>query len=346
MRQPAGRACAWLAFLIAGAIALNFSQPIFAQAMGAPPTFDSGTTSGFMDALSAPAAQGIDFSNFNIETFDPNATAPSLAENSLITNPAGQAQRQGVFQAFKQKTTWLPTDDLGFFDLEFEPIFAFPSPMPGSYFVITPGFGWHFVNGPAVPDMPAKLFDLYLDWRWPIVFSPGFTLDTGITPGLYSDFENSDDDAFRLGARVAGVWQYSPTLQIVAGIAYLDRVDVDWLPIGGIIYTPNPDVLVELMSPKAKIARRIYTANGCEQWVYLGGEFGGGSWSIQRASGRQDIASYYDLRLYTGFEGKLPTGTSWYVETGFVFNRNLEYRSSTPDFSPDSTAMFRLGFVL
>ncbi len=317
----------------------------FAQSVGAPPTFDAGTTSSFADAITAPATSGIDFSSFNMGTLDPNATAPSLAENPLILNPTGQASRQGAFQAFKQKTTLIPTDDLGFFDMEFEPVFALPSPMPGSYFVITPGFGWHLLDGPRRPDMPSQLIDLYLDLRWPIVFSPSLTLDTGITPGLYSDFEASDSDAFRLGARVAGVWQYSPVLQIVAGIAYLDRVDVDWLPIGGIIYTPSPDVLVELLSPKAKIARRIYVMNGCEQWVYLGGEFGGGSWSIQRASGRQDVVSYYDLRIFSGFEGKLPGGTSWYVEAGFVFNRNLEYMSRTPDYSPDSAAMFRLGFV-
>ncbi len=321
-------------------------QQLFAQGMGAPPVFESGAATGFAQSLTAPGTQGIDFSSFNMGTLDPNVAAPSLAQNPLIMNPTGQAQRQSAFQAFKQKNTLIPTDDLGFLDLEFEPVFAFPSPMPGSYFVLTPGFGWHFLNGPDQPDMPAELYDLYLDIRWPIVFSPFFTLDTGITPGLYTDFESSDGDAFRLGARVAGAWQYSPVLKIVAGIAYLDRVDVDWLPIGGIIYTPNPEWLIELMSPKAKIARRIYVMNGCEQWVYLGGEFGGGSWSIQRASGQQDLVSYYDLRFFSGFEGKMPSGTTWYVEAGLVFDRNLEYASNTPNYSPDTAAMFRLGFVL
>lgn len=320
------------------------ASPAYAQSMGAPPTIATGAT-GFRQSLTAPGAGQIDFSSFNMGNYDPNVSAPSLAENPLITNPTGQGRRQSAFQAFKQKTTLLPTDDLGWLDFEFEPVFALPSPMPNSFFILTPGFGLHFVNGPARPDLPARLYDLYLDMRWPIVFSPSFTLDTGITPGLYSDFESSDSDAFRLGARVAGVWQYSPALQIVAGIAFLDRVDVDWLPIGGIIYKPSPDVVFELMSPKAKIAHRIYGFGSAEQWVYVGGEFGGGSWSIERASGMRDIASYYDLRLFSGFEGKFGSGSSWYAEGGFAFNRNLTYASITPDYEPGSAAMFRLGFV-
>ena len=53
--------------------------------------------------------------------------------------------------------------------------------------------------------------------------------------GLFSDFR-STDDAFRLVGRVIAYYKYSDTVRLSVGGTYLDREDITWLPIGGVIW--------------------------------------------------------------------------------------------------------------
>ena len=83
---------------------------------------------------------------------------------------------------------------------------------------------------------------------------------------------------------------------------------------------------------------------GHENWIYAGGEFGGGVWSITRpSSGDLDLISYSDWRLYAGYERKVIGGLTRRVEFGYVFNREVDYDSPTPDVSLDDTLFVRGG---
>ena len=76
----------------------------------------------------------------------------------------------------------------------------------------------------------------------------------------------------------------------------------------------------------------------------MGGEFGGGIWSITRPSDQEiDTISYNDIRVVVGFERKILNGLATRFETGYVFARELDYQSDTPDVSLDDTMMARVG---
>jgi hypothetical protein len=103
------------------------------------------------------------------------------------------------------------------------------------------------------------------------------------------------------------------------------------------------------MVPRPKIARRVYwhgaMTEDVQDWVYLAGELGGGSWAIRRADHSNDVITYSDLRLILGLERRVLYGLDYYFELAYVFNRKLEYESSTPRLLPPETFMLRAGMT-
>jgi hypothetical protein len=172
-------------------------------------------------------------------------------------------------------------------------------------------------------------------WGYDIVF----------TPGIYSDFENESDDAFRITSRAVATYEWSPTTQLIFGVGYYDRQDLEMLPIGGLIYTPCDDVRWEMIFPRPRYARRVYAGCNREDWWYIVGEIGGGEWAIERTGGADDVVTLNDYRLMIGKEVKLNGGAGRMWEVGYVFGRELEYRSATPTVDLDSTFVVRGGIT-
>jgi hypothetical protein len=76
--------------------------------------------------------------------------------------------------------------------------------------------------------------------------------------------------------------------------------------------------------------------------VYVGGEMGGGTWAIERATLVDDLATYRDLRLCVGLQCVEDSSVCPSIEIGYLFDRRLEYTSRTGNFNPSDTAMIRL----
>ena len=257
--------------------------------------------------------------------------------------PAGA--KSGMLQRVTLTETWLAggngRDEMGVNDLEVKATLALPVSWLATPLILTPGFGVHHFNGPEVTDVPGQTYDTYLDIRWMRQVSPRVGIDLAVTPGWYSDYEQSDSDALRIGARGVALITLSPAFQIALGAAYLDRDDVPVLPLGGVIWIPNADTKVELILPRPKISRRFEQCCHHSHWMYLAGEFGGGSWAIERANGRDDVLNYRDYRFIVGVERVSVCGVSGRVEVGYVFGREIEYDSRNRDFDLDSTMLVR-----
>src|SRR5947207_1766133 len=79
--------------------------------------------------------------------------------------------------------------------------------------------------------------------------------------------------------------------------------------------------------------RRLTTLTSignADLWGYLAGEYGGGSWQIKRASGQLDQFDYNDLRAMAGLEWIGYRGYRGYFEAGYVFDREVIFRSNHP----------------
>lgn len=260
--------------------------------------------------------------------------------------------RDGVFQKLIFTSTWLDSGrerGFGVVELELKTVLGFPVPSRRSPLVITPGFAVNYLEAPEGADLPARVYEATTQFRWWKRFTPQFGIDFSVTPGVFSDFEQQTDEAFRTPGHVAARYEWTPTANLVFGVAYLDREDVNVLPIGGLVWTPREDLKLELVVPRPRIARRFYwlgaVTKEVQDWAYVAGEFGGGTWAIRRAAGANDVLTYRDYRVLLGVERKALDGLDARLEIGYVFSREIEYASNIPDIRPSDTVMARAGLT-
>ena len=259
--------------------------------------------------------------------------------------------KEGFFQRLGLIATWLDRDvepaDLGMTEIETFVTVAVPLPTRKWPLVITPAYNLRLIEGPDTTELPPRLHSAYLDFIWLPQFTERFSAIVAVRPGIYSDFEKVDSDAMRIMG--AGLLRYTlvpGTLDVLFGAAYLDRQDINILPVGGLIWTPNPNVRYELLVPKPKLAHRIGWGCGWEDWLYLAGEFGGGTWEIERFNGTvRDQVTLRDLRAMIGLERKKDGGAGFRLEIGYVFLRKVEFNASPGGYEPDDTVMIRGGVV-
>jgi hypothetical protein len=343
-------------------------------------------------SLPAALAQGIPQdgvwaqpqASIDVSGFDPYADPfapqdPSLLPQSdpfaypsnVVVDPTWERgpvyERFRVVHAIDFEYTMLARDveepGLGLDQLELSATFAFPFTATTAPLLIAPGFAIQWWDGPAAPfpfagtnlDFPAQTYSAYLDVSWHPQITPWFGASLAVRPGIYSDFEDVDEDSFRIKGSGLAVFTLSPRWQVAAGIVYLDRNRVKLLPAGGAVWTPNDAVRWELVFPQPKLAQRLTVYGNTALWWYVGGEYGGDSWSMELhqfpggAVTFRDQVDYNDIRVYLGLEWKPCEGVrglSGHVEIGYVFDRELVRAGGPPnEYDLGDTLMLRGGIV-
>lgn len=242
-------------------------------------------------------------------------------------------------------------DQLGVTDLDTRFTLYFPY-VQG--LLITPGYSAHMLNGPLKTDLPGTLYDNWIEFRWLKKWNDTWSSDIAVSPSLYTDYDNLSSDAYRITGRAIALYTASPEWQWAFGAIYLDRQDIKAMPAVGMIWTPNDDWKMEVLFPRPRLMRRMSYDDNVTRWAYVGGEFGGNTYAIERpgiqipavplaAPPWRDVVTYSALRLYVGYEVKRTKGFSPRVELGWTFNRSLEYQSGVGDTDLPSTAMLRIG---
>ena len=267
------------------------------------------------------------------------------------------------FQKFLQRIgiehTWIAGDggsqDFEVNRTEFAATFGIPvmhnidSPL-----LVTPGFAFNWFEGPLGgpdpmmvdprgPDLPGQVYDAYLDLSWyPRPFE-WFGAELGVRTGVWSDFDEVNSDSVRILGRGLGVISVSPNMDILIGAVYLDRLRVKVLPAGGVHWRPNQDWDLYLVFPNPKLRRRFQSVGNTEWWWYFAGEYGGGSWTVDR-QGLGDRIDYNDIRAMLGLEWETSTMVRGHLEVGYVFDREILFASGMPPKStPDDSVMLRAG---
>ena len=194
--------------------------------------------------------------------------------------------------------------------------------------------------------MPGQTYDLYVDGTWRPHLTQNLSADLGLRVGLYSDFRHLSSDSIRFIGRGLGKYQLSERSQIVLGVIYVDRFFTKLIPAGGLIWKPTELVEYHILFPNPRMRKRMTTVGPAEVWWYLAGEWGGGAWTIERASGVDDAVDYYDIRLLGGFEWETDRYKA-HLGVGLVFDRELKYVSGSPlSYKPFDTVMLRWGLSL
>jgi len=253
--------------------------------------------------------------------------------------------KDGILQFATFRKTWLNRgegpDGFGMMDLQAEAILAIPLGSIEKPLLITPSFTGHLLQGPSSTDLPPQVYDVQLEFRTPRQLTERLAMDLAVAPSIFSDFHNMSRHAYRVTGRGLALYQLWPEFQVVMGVAYLGRQDVQILPVGGFIWTPADNVRIEAIFPRPRFAHHFLTWYKTDWWWYAAGEFGGNSYAIERATGANDEFTYRDFRAVLGLEKKKDAGLFHRWEVGYVFGREIEYASGTPGITPPDTIMIR-----
>lgn len=212
-----------------------------------------------------------------------------------------------------------------------------------AYFSLTPRFGWQQLDLASGDLLPADLYQVSAMFAATKAFSETVQMTLGIAPGYSSDGNASGSDAFRISAVANIAWQKNARSKWLVGVAATGRDDLPVLPFVGWIGTPNDNWRIELTAPRPRLAYRlIANERKRDHWLYLAGEFGGGSWAVDH-NGQDDLLTLRDFRLITGWEAKREGLLSPKVEFGYVFGRVAEYDSGGGKRDFNDAFLFRAG---
>jgi hypothetical protein len=261
----------------------------------------------------------------------------------ITDHKSGFFQKVGVSWGFIDRPQ---SDEYGLNEFDSFVTVAIPAPTREWPMLISPSFNLRLIDGPVTPDLPAQVYEGFVDFLWVPRLSPRWLGILGVAPSFYGDFDVSASDAFRWTGKGLARFDWIPDrLQILFGVLYLNRDDVRLLPAGGIIWMPNDAKKYELLFPRPKLAHRITVGPHYEDWVYLAGEFGGNTYAIERVPDVTEYITLRDIRVFIGIERKLNGGAGYRIEAGYVFGRRIEFASGPADLEASDTAMVRGGFT-
>ncbi len=258
--------------------------------------------------------------------------------------------RKSFFQKANLGAAWIPqfeSDGLGVTQINTNIVTALPFPKRHQPLVITPGYTVRFLEGPDFIDVPSRLHDADITFNHIRRITDQWVFNGSVTLGVYADDHSfSAGDAFRVSGYGFGIYETSPNSKWLFGAVYVNRAGTTVIPAVGYLFWTD-DLKIDVVLPRPKIAWRTWSCGPDgydERWFYFQGDFGGGIWAVERASGTPDTLSYSDLRVMFGTERKQIGGISRRWEVGFVFNRELEY-DTTPGTLEIDNSMFVRGVL-
>ena len=293
----------------------------------------------------------------------PWATGPAYPgapgnPQSLFPNgfggPGGGAQPPlRLIDNLRMRHSWVygkTGDDVGINDSEVATSIQFPNFFnTGTPLLLSPGFAFHMWDGPKdAPnhDLPANAYSAYLEAAWKSNPTALAGADIAVSVGGYSDFNSFSDESIRIQGQALGWVRVTPQLMLKLGVQYLDRVDIQMLPAVGVLWEPNPAAKFDIFFPRPKIAFRMSQTANADVWLYFAGEYGGGSWTIERAAGNFEQIDVNDIRVGAGLEWLSQAGWRGNVEVAWVTSRDVVYRFTPGDsFSPGDSFMVRAGLA-
>jgi hypothetical protein len=208
----------------------------------------------------------------------------------------------------------------------------------------SPEVNYRSFTGPDSPNLSANYYrfasGIKLDspdvngWHWQGTF----------TPAIATDFEQSiDSDALQFDGQLALYYRANQQFMWALGAMYWDRVDDIVLPFGGFVWTPNQYWEFRLLFPRPRVDLFLGAVGNHAWWLYGGGEYRVEAYETEVSPpGTLDQIQSTEWRAYGGLRGD-NGWLSHFVEAGYAFEREFEFKQNTTPFEADGALFVRGG---
>ncbi|MDB5390544.1 MAG: hypothetical protein JWM11_6190 [Planctomycetaceae bacterium] len=172
-------------------------------------------------------------------------------------------------------------------------------------------------------------------WNWQI----------GVTPQVDSDFHRQlTSNAYMVDARAVVFNKLSPQLTLAFGAAYWDRNHGNFIPYGGIIWTPDDRWEFRIMSPKSRISYFAGRVGAYDVWLYGSAEYTLDAYqvAIRDETRIKERLELKDYRFMLGINAQRPRFGA-YFEGGYITDRHADFRGPSSDFGIGDTWTLRTG---
>ena len=170
----------------------------------------------------------------------------------------------------------------------------------------------------------------------------GFQL--AFTPSLVTDFDKQiSSDGYSWDGRGFLTLRLDPTLMLVGGAAYWDRVTDRFIPYAGVVWTPDDRWEFRLLFPQSRASVFLGDWGGGGVWFYANAEYHVEAYELGIPDlNTRDRAQLSDYRLTLGFQSDSGPVTS-FIEGGWILDRQVDFKGKTPDFDIGSGFLIRGG---
>lgn len=323
----------------------------------AAPTLPGGTTPALPPPNSFPQYPPVAFPQTPGMYTPPPGGAPAPYGAGAMPPPYMRLIENTGFEY-----AWLPkmkTGDLQINDFDFFTSLTIPNFLWGEQpLKVTPGFKLHLWDGPVIlPGLPSKAYTGYIDFGWEPKITHQLHADIHFKPYVGTDFNTFSVDSIRPAGSGAAIIWLSPQFRLKGGVDYINRADVKLLPIFGVIWEPDKDTYFDISFPSPLLKKKMSTLGTGDVWWYFGGEYGGGTWTLQYPptpptfpASFKSLTDLNDIRVFGGLEWHHMRGVrdvKSFIELGYVWDRHIVYAiNQTLNFKPRDTLMVRAGFSL
>ncbi|MFN3189279.1 MAG: hypothetical protein ACE361_02060 [Aureliella sp.] len=210
---------------------------------------------------------------------------------------------------------------------------------------VTPGFRIDFIDADPSLDVPEELYLFETQFFYRRTIRDRLSAMAIFSPSVRSDL-TTGDDAFRVFGLGLLTWDYYPDLlSLSGGVVFLGRADLPALPAVGLTWTPRRNLRLDLRFPESTLGYRLQKDGArSETWVRMGMGIGGNTWAATRNSGQSDLLSLRDIRLTTSIEKLKDGGGGWFIQSGYAFNRRVEFETAASEISLGDALLLEAGW--
>lgn len=171
-------------------------------------------------------------------------------------------------------------------------------------------------------NLPDQLVELSMDMGWTWRYVNDSALQVRLMPGIYSDIEKIDSDAFFFPFSFAGIGAFHPTLSGIAGLEVRPGFERVVMPILGLEWE-----IADWLRLRAGLPESRLTYFLDRYWrTYLGLDWRSDTFSLHDGgSVDRDTITIEDFHAYWGLSYSLTDEIQLIGEIGSIFSRGVEF---------------------